>query len=322
VIPQIRGGEMPPAQLAMLALFALASFEAVAPLPSAFLGLGETLAAAKRVFDLADSEPAVWDPASPAPLPDDTTIEVADASFTYAHGRAEALHCVSFSLPPGGKLALIGPSGSGKSTLLQLLLKFRAPDGGRITFGGQPLDDLSGEALRGRIAVATQQSHLFNTTIRENLLLASPGADQTALEQVCRLTLLHDFIEAQPEGYDTLVGETGIRLSGGQARRLTLARALLKDAPVLILDEPTEGLDPHTERALMRNILQWAEGRSLLLITHRLQGLEAMDEILIMREGQIADRGSHQQLTHSSEIYNRLLEQQLLLDPPDESVTE
>lgn len=315
-IPQIGSGELPPAQLAMLALFALASFEAIAPLPSAFLDLGETLAAAKRIFRLVESEPAVREPQTPVPLPPDTAIELKALDFAYGQGRTEALHDISFSLPAGGRLALIGPSGSGKTTLLQLLLKFRTPDRGSITFGGLSLDALSGEALRGRIAVATQQSHLFNTSIRENLLLASPGADQAALERVCRLTLLHDFIKTQPAGYETRVGETGMRLSGGQARRLTLARALLKDAPILILDEPTEGLDPHTERELMRNILQWAEGRSLLLITHRLTGLEAMDEILLLHEGRIAERGSHAALKRAGAIYNRLLERQLLLDPP------
>jgi len=315
-IPMVRTGELPPVQLAMLALFTLASFEAIAPLPAAYQGLGETLAAARRIFNLVDSEPAVMEPQSPAAIPADLSFDLEDVSFTYHKTRQAVLRSISLSLPRGKKLALIGPSGSGKTTLLQLLLKFRAPGSGLILLGGEPLDNISGEALRSQIAVATQYNHLFNTSIRENLLLANPQANQEQIESACRRAMLHDFIAAQPAGYETQVGEIGLCLSGGQARRLAVARALLKDAPILILDEPTEGLDPHTEREMMQNILQGSQGRSLLLITHRLHNLEAMDEILLLRQGRISERGSHDQLIATSETYRRLLEQQQLLDTP------
>jgi ATP-binding cassette subfamily C protein CydC len=313
-IPMIQQGELPPAHLSLLALFALASFEAIAPLPAAFQGIGETLAAARRIFALVDTTPAVVEPPSPVSLPQELTLNLQDLRFTYPEADSPVLQNVNLSLPAGGRLALLGPSGSGKTTLLQLLLKFRAPDAGRITLGGIPYASLSGEALRSRIAVATQYNHLFNASIRDNLLLANPETDQATLESTCRVAMIHDFITAQPEGYDTQVGELGLRLSGGQARRLAIARALLKEAPMLILDEPTEGLDPHTELVMMENILNWTEGRSLLLITHRVHGLERMDEIILLREGKISERGDHKQLLAVSETYRNLTEQQRRLN--------
>jgi ATP-binding cassette subfamily C protein CydC len=317
-IPMIRASELPPVHLAMLALFTLASFEAIAPLPAAFQNLGETLAAARRVFQLADTQAAVEDPLKPSTLPQDLTLALRDLCFTYPGADSPALQGVNLTLPSGGKLALIGPSGSGKTTLLQLLLKFRTSDTGSISLGGTPYRLLSGEQLRRRFGVATQYNHLFNASIRDNLLLANPEANQTTLEAACRVAMIHDFITAQPEGYDTQVGELGLRLSGGQVRRLAIARALLKEAPILILDEPTEGLDPHTEEMMMENILQWSEGRSLLLITHRLRGLDRVDQILLLHEGDITERGSHQELLASSETYRRLFEQQLMLGSPGE----
>ncbi|MGD8910297.1 MAG: thiol reductant ABC exporter subunit CydC [Chromatiales bacterium] len=316
-IPMVHSAELPPAQLAMLALFALASFEAIAPLPAAFQGLGETLAAARRIFALVDSPPAVQEPSSPASLPQELTLEVRDLRFTYPATASTVLQGLNLRLPAGAKLALIGPSGSGKTTLLQLLLKFRSPDEGNLTLGGVPYSSIPGEDLRKHIAVATQYNHLFNASIRDNLQLANPEADQAALEDACRLAMIHDFIATQPEGYETRVGELGLRLSGGQIRRLAIARALLKEAPILILDEPTEGLDPHTEQLMMENILQWSEGRSLLLVTHRVRGLERMDQILLMHKGDIVERGSHHELLASSETYRRLCAQQQILDPAD-----
>ncbi len=312
-IPMVRSGELPPVQLAMLALFTLASFEAIAPLPAAFQGLGETLAAARRVFDLVDNQPAVQEPASSAKLSDDLTLNLKEVIFTYPGADSPQLQGLNLTLPVGGKLALIGPSGSGKTTLLQLLLKFRAPDSGEISLGGIPYSAITGETLREKIAVATQYNHLFNASIRDNLRLANPEATQDAIEAACRQAMIHDFIAAQPDGYETSVGELGLRLSGGQVRRLAIARALLKDAPILILDEPTEGLDPHTEQLMMQNILQWCEGRSLLLVTHRVHGLEQMDQILLLQESGITESGSHQDLVATSETYQRHYDQQQLL---------
>ncbi|MET0090037.1 MAG: thiol reductant ABC exporter subunit CydC [Candidatus Thiodiazotropha sp.] len=314
-IPLVSQGELPPVHLAMLALFTLASFEAIAPLPAAFQGLGETLAAARRIFELVDRTAAVPEPDDPTPLGEDRTLKVEAVHYTYPGTPPgnPALQEISLNLCAGQKIALIGPSGSGKTTLLQLLLKFRAADQGNISLGGIAYENLSGETLRNEIAVATQYNHLFNASIRDNLLLANPTATQEQIENACRLACIHDVILAQPAAYDTQVGELGLRMSGGQGRRLAIARAILKDAPILILDEPTEGLDPHTERLLMGNLLDWTHNRALLLVTHRIQGLLAMDEILLLQGGHILARGNHEQLMATSSVYQSLHETQPIL---------
>ncbi|MET0066426.1 MAG: thiol reductant ABC exporter subunit CydC [Candidatus Thiodiazotropha sp.] len=314
-IPLVNQGELPPVQLAMLALFSLASFEAIAPLPGAFQGLAETLAAARRIFELVDRSAEVAEPRETTPLGEDRTLKLEAVHYSYPDTPPDnpTLQEISLCLGAGQKIALIGPSGSGKTTLLQLLLKFRSIGQGRVSLGGVSYEALSGETLRGEIAVATQYNHLFNASIRDNLLLAKPDASQEQLETACRLACIHDFIHAQPAAYDTQVGELGLRLSGGQGRRLAIARALLKDAPILILDEPTEGLDPHTEQQLLANLLDWADERALLLVTHRVQGLRAMDEILMLQAGRISARGNHEQLMTTSAAYRSLHETQPLL---------
>jgi ATP-binding cassette subfamily C protein CydC len=304
----VAGYVLVPQYLALLALFALASFEAVTPLPLAMQTLGESLAAARRIFSLADSLPAVIEPAEPLTIPECFAYRFQNVSFRYRPDSPDVLHGISFQLTPGRKLAVVGATGCGKSTLASLLLRFREPTGGSLLLNERPLQHYSGEALREQIAALSQQTHLFNTTIRDNLLLACPGADRVAIEQACETVLIHDFIAAQPDGYDTLTGETGVRLSGGQARRVAIARALLKNAPLLILDEPTEGVDPGTARKLMANILARVEDRrqSLLLITHQLQGLEYMDEVLVVEQGRVIESGSHQQLMDARGHYWRL----------------
>lgn len=281
-IPLVRDGTLAPPELAMLALFALASFEAVAPLPLAFQSLGETLAAARRIFALADSLPAVSEPTQPLPPPEHWDLRLTDVSFAYSPATPTVLHGFNLDWPQGRKVAIVGASGAGKSTLISLLLRFREPTSGQILLAEQPLAHYHSEDLRRHMAVVPQQTHLFNATIRANLLLAKPDATPEELEAVCRTALLHDFIASQPDGYATWVGETGVKVSGGQAKRLAIARALLKPAKLLVLDEPTEGLDAETAQQLMANLLAWVEarGQSLLLITHQRHGLGAMDQVI------------------------------------------
>ena len=304
-VPMVSSHLLAPQHLAMLALFALASFEAVIPLPLAMQTLGESLAAARRIFSLADSLPAVTEPAEPLVMPETFTYRFQDVSFRYRSDSPEVLHGISLQLAPGRKLAVVGATGCGKSTLASLLLRFREPTGGSLLLNERPLQYYSGELLREHIAALTQQTHLFNTTILDNLLLARPDADRNAVEEACKTALIHDFITTQPDGYDTVTGETGVRLSGGQARRVAIARTLLKNAPLLILDEPTEGIDSETARRLMTNILARVEAgrQSLMLITHRLQGLERMDEILVMEKGRVVESGSHQDLMAARRHY-------------------
>ncbi len=316
-IPLVREGLLPPASLAMVALFTLAGFEAVLPLPGAFQVLGETLAAARRLFAIVDAEVPVREPPGPSPRPRDNSIELEDVGFGYRRDAPRAVEGLSFRLPAGSKLAVLGASGAGKSTLINLLLRFWEPQQGRILLGGQDLRTFRGEDVRRQIGVVSQRTHLFNARIRDNLLLADPKASQSAIEQACRTAQIHDLIESLPEGYDTWVGEGGVKLSGGQARRIAIARALLKDAPILLLDEPTEGLDAPTQHALMQALFQLMEGRSVLLITHRAGGLEGMDEILVMDEGRILERGAPASLRSAGAHYRELTGFLTPESPPD-----
>ncbi|TCT20736.1 thiol reductant ABC exporter subunit CydC [Thiobaca trueperi] len=290
-VPMVREGQMPPPQLAMLALFTLASFEAVAPLPHAFQLLGRSLAAARRLFAIVDTEPAVIEPDGPSPRLDHFDIRFSEVSFGYPNAARPALAEISLHVPEGTRAAVIGATGSGKSTLFNLLLKFWTPDAGQIRIGGTDIAELHGDDLRRQIAVVSQHTHLFDATIRENLLIANPDATQAAIEDACRIAQIHDFIAELPEGYDTWVGETGVRLSGGQGRRIAIARALLKDAPILLLDEPTEGLDTATERDLMQALDRLMVGRTVLLITHRPAGLDWVDQVLVLDEGREVAHG-------------------------------
>ncbi|RLW58822.1 MAG: thiol reductant ABC exporter subunit CydC [gamma proteobacterium symbiont of Stewartia floridana] len=307
-IPMVEQGSLPPAHLAMLVLFSLASFEAVAPLPMAFQTLGQQLAAAKRIFQIADRQPSIKEPNDPEEKIADLTLNLYNISYRYPQDRASGIEDISLQLAPGKKIALLGPSGCGKSTLLQLILKFRIAERGRLSLGGITYDRLSGVSIRSNIAVSTQTSHLFNTTIGENLRLGSADASQSDLQNACRIAQIDDFIQTLPEGYNTEVGELGVRLSSGQQRRLTLARALLKQAPILILDEPTEGLDSDTERRLIEALMHHCADRSLLWITHRLSGLQKMDEILLMQQGKLIERGTPSELAATDSHYARMLE--------------
>ncbi len=272
--------------LVMLTLFTLASFEAVAALPLAFQTLPETLAAARRIFTLVDAKPQVEEPKADSPTPNNNDIVFNTVSFSYDQNENISTNNVfcdlSFSLPQGKRLGIVGSSGIGKSSIVNLLLRFWEPTSGSITYGGHELSQYKGEDIRQYFSVVTQQSHFFNSTIKSNLLLAKREASDTELEQVCHVAQIHDFIVSLAEGYDTWVGEAGLKLSGGQLKRLTIARALLKDAPILILDEPGEGLDSQTETNLLNAVFEYKKETSILLITHRQTGLEAMDEVLTL----------------------------------------
>lgn len=305
-IPLVHDGGIAPPDLAMVALFTLAAFEAVMPLPSAFQALGETRAAARRILEIVDAEPLVPEPARPVQLPPGFDIAFEGVGFTYPGGDTPALSQIDLDCPEGTKIGIIGPTGSGKTSLIHLLLRFWGPQQGRITLGGIEIGDLDAEDLRRRFAVVSQHTHLFTGTIRDNLLLANPEASQSSLEHACTAAELHGFIASQPDGYDTQVGEAGLALSGGQARRLSIARAVLKDAPILVLDEPTEGLDNPTALALMETLTTLMTGRSVLLITHRAEGLTAMDTVLVLDHGRITARGDPARLLASLPGYRDL----------------
>lgn len=285
----VQSGILNGPELVMLAFFGMASFEAVAALPTAFRALGETRRAARRILDLVDAKPAVSEPNNPAAPPEHFDIHFEQVCFTYPGNKHPALLDINFQLKQGQKLAIRGASGSGKTSLTQLLLKFWAPDSGQIRIGNTNLADLSGDTVRALCAVVSQHVHLFNTTLAANLYLAKPDATQKELEDACRAAAILDDILALPDGFGTEVGEAATRLSGGQIRRIGIARALLKDAPIVILDEPTEGLDAATEREVTQALEKLLRGRTALIISHRPHLLTLADQSLILDAGHVAE---------------------------------
>ena len=305
-IPLVGEGRLGGVMLAVLALATISSFEAVLPLPQAFQHLESNLAAAQRLFDLVDATPAVVDPPDPLPPPARADLAAQDLRFCYAPDDPPALDGVSFTLPQGGTLAIVGASGAGKSTLVNLLLRFWDYGEGTITLGGQDLRCYRQDDVRAQFAVVRQDTHLFSGTIRDNLRLAQPEAPEQDLIAAARRAQLDAFIQGLPQGYDTWIGEQGLALSGGERQRLAIARAVLKDAPILVLDEATANLDAVTERAVMDAIAQAMRGRTTLMITHRLVGLEAVDEILVLDAGRVVERGRHDDLLAREGVYRRL----------------
>jgi ATP-binding cassette, subfamily C, bacterial CydC len=273
--------------VASVALLAMAAFECVAPLPAVALELRETLSSGRRLLEIADRAPAVTEPAVPADLPSDPTVALEDVGFAYVQGASWALHDVDLTLAPGRRIAFVGPSGSGKSTVASLMVRFLDPDRGRVTLGGEDLRSLRQDDVRSRISLDGQDAFLFSSTILENVRLARPDADDAAVEAALRRARIWDWVRALPNGWHTFVGEDGAAVSGGERRRIALARTFLAGAPVIVLDEPTAHLDPPTASAIVQDALAAVDGRSVLLITHRPEGLDLVDEVVTLSRGRI-----------------------------------
>ncbi|WP_137176591.1 thiol reductant ABC exporter subunit CydC [Roseomonas sp. AR75] len=271
---------------AVLGLFlAIAAAESLGLMPRAGAALAAAAASGRRLFEAADATPPVIDPPQPAALPAGYAIRIEDVHFTWDTDRPAVFDGLALDVPEGARLALLGPSGAGKSSLAALLLKFAAPRTGRILLDGVDIATLTGEQVRSRITCLTQDARLFDDSIAANLRLARPEADTAALWRALDSAGVGDLVRSLPQGLETRCGEAGTRFSGGQARRLALARALLSEAPVLILDEPAAGLDPDTERAFLETLDEATEGRSVILIVHRLIGVERPTKILRLAGG-------------------------------------
>src|SRR5215212_7306723 len=316
-IPQVTAGNIKGVMLGTFALMTLASFDAVNPLPLAAQMWNSSRAAAKRLFEVIDAEPAVKAIGEKKlEMGPPISLQFSNLSFSYPTQSIPALQQVSFDVPAGKSIAIVGPSGAGKSTLTNLLLQFWDYEAGEITLGGQSLKVLNQDDVRKEMALVSQNSYFFNTSIRENLRLARRSITQEEMESAGKAAQIHEFIVSLPRGYDTLIGEQGVRLSGGERQRLAIARALLKDAPILILDEPTANLDPLTEKEMLATLFETMHGKTSLLITHRLVGLENVDKILVMDGGQIIERGTHEELLNQAGLYRHLwdLQNQILYD--------
>ncbi|MFZ5645350.1 MAG: thiol reductant ABC exporter subunit CydD [Bacillota bacterium] len=264
------------------------------------------VSAAGRIFEILDY-PLPERRQGECSLPPDSRIQIVfdDVYYSFGEGR-QALQGISFSLNPGERVALVGPSGAGKSTAAHLLLRFMDPDRGRITVNGIPLDQISVEEWRRNIALVAQKPYLFYGTVADNIRLGCPEAAMEEVAEAAKQAGAHSFILDLPRGYDTQIGEGGIRLSGGQAQRLAIARAFLINAPLLIMDEGTAGLDPVSERIVLEALDRLSQGRTALIIAHRLNTVQRANRIIVLERGRVAEEGRHSELMERQGVYHRL----------------
>jgi len=304
----VEKGSLNGANLALIGFAVLAAFEALLPLPWAYQYLGQTREAGRRLLELVEASPPVVFPVTSTAEVKQFDIRFQRVDFRYRKSDPWVLNTFDLHIDQNKTVAILGETGAGKSTLFNLLVRFWNPAKGHIRIGGHDLSTFSEPDLRQTIGVMSQQSHLFNTTLRKNLLLAKPDADETELKAALRKAQLLDFVETLPQKIDTWIGEEGWSLSGGQARRLCLARLFLQNAPIWVLDEPTEGLDRLTEQEMMQELFQETKANTLLVITHRTAHLERFDEVIMIDQGKVMDRGHHEELMRSNARYTALLQ--------------
>ena len=281
----------PGALIALFVFCALAAFEALAPVTGAFQHLGQVIASAIRITQITDCPPEVQFPQTSAMAPTAVNVNLQDISFSYPEQPQKALDGISLSIAAGEHVAVLGRTGCGKSTLLQLLTRAWDPQHGEVLLNGVPLTQYGETALRASISMVPQRVHLFSATLRDNLLLAAPQATDEALADVLTHTGLEKLLD--DSGLNAWLGEGGRQLSGGELRRLAIARALLHDAPLVLLDEPTEGLDAATESQILELLEEVMQKKTVLMVTHRLRGLSRFDQIIVMDNGQIIEQGNH-----------------------------
>jgi len=312
----VRAGDYSGIILAVLILVALGSFEAFTPLSAAAVQLRSTLEAGSRLFERMDQTSAVEEPAQPV-HPTGYDLEMTGVSFAYRDDTEPALVDLNFSLPQGRKIAILGSSGAGKSTIFNLLLRFWDPDHGVICLGGYDLRNISTETLRGYFGWMSPSGYVFSGSVRTNLRMAGATASDEQMITALQTAGLGDWLANLPNGLDTWIGEHGLTISGGERTRLMLAQLLLHDAPIWLLDEPTASLDGQMANRLVEWLTHHAGERSLIWITHDLRGLQAMDEILVLKHGRVVERGAWQDLIRQNGEFRRMLELQnsMIEDP-------
>ncbi|HPA32651.1 MAG TPA: thiol reductant ABC exporter subunit CydC [Anaerolineaceae bacterium] len=312
-IPLVRTGELDGIMLAVIVLITMASFEISIPIAQAAQFWESSLQAARRLFEMADQQPAIIEPVIPVSVPEKPNILIRNLSFQYHGNLPLAADHLNINLSYSRKIALVGENGSGKTTILNLLMRFWDCQPGEILIDGIPVQEFSPKELRQRIGYVSPGGAIFQTTLRQNLLLANPGALDADLLRVLDSVQLGEWVQTLPDGLDTWLGASGLTISGGQLQRIQLARGLLMDAPIYLLDEPTTHLDVETENRLISLFRSIFQNRSLVWVTHRLVGLDWLDEILVLENGRVVERGNQHTLLESRgrfyqlwEIQNRL----------------
>lgn len=305
----VRQGEMTEGTLIQFVIYAIIMAGSVAALSEIWSELQRAAGATERLVELLNAQDTVLDPEGPVALPDPVRGEITfdDVTFRYpARPETLALDSLSLTVKPGETVAFVGPSGAGKTTVIQMIQRFYDPDQGQITLDGIALTDMRRDSFRRAIAMVPQDPVIFAASARDNIRFGRPGATDAEVEQAARAAAAHDFISALPDGYDSFVGERGVMLSGGQKQRIAIARAILRDAPVLLLDEATSALDAESERAVQQAVDELSEGRTTLIVAHRLATVKKADRIVVMENGQIVDQGTHDQLVAGGGLYSRL----------------
>jgi ATP-binding cassette, subfamily B, bacterial len=305
----VLAGAMTGGRLSQFVLYAVFAASSLGQLSEVYGELAQAAGAAERLGEILEAKPAIEAPKNPKPLPQPSPGTVAFEGVHFAYPtRAEqrAIHGLNFSVASGERVAIVGPSGAGKSTILQLLLRFYDPQNGTIRVDGVQVTEADPSALRARMALVPQEPTIFAASVFDNIRYGRPEANEDEVRRAAELASADGFIQALPQGYGTLIGERGVTLSGGQRQRLAIARAILKDAPILLLDEATSALDAESERKVQEALDRLMEGRTTLVIAHRLATVRSADRILVMDKGLIVEEGTHETLLAEGGLYARL----------------
>jgi ATP-binding cassette subfamily B protein len=305
----VRAGVMTPGELVQFVIYALIVAGAVGALSEIWGEVQRAAGATERLVELLGAVDPVMDPAMPVALPRPVRGDIAFENVTFrypARPEVSALNGVSLRVAPGETVALVGPSGAGKTTILQLLMRFYDPQEGAVRMDGVDLRDMARGDFRRAIALVPQDPVIFAASARENIRFGRPDATDAEVEAAAMAAAAHDFLMALPQGYDTWLGERGVMLSGGQKQRIAIARAILRDARVLLLDEATSALDAESERAVQAAVESLSEGRTVLVVAHRLATVKRADRIVVFDKGQIVAEGTHEALVAEGGLYARL----------------